>query len=133
MRAQTLIVSGEPQRASVIAFLQRAPLTKPLRVTIQEHVKKRSLSQMGLYWMWLTDVAKKVAEETGNTPDDIHQAFKERFLSPAIVEIGDRQIRRYSTKDLNVQEMTAYLEQIYAFVVTELGILLPLPEERMVR
>lgn len=133
MRAQTIIVSGEPQRASVIAFLQRAPLTKPLRVTIEEHTKKRSLSQMGLYWMWLTDVAKKVAEETGNTPDDIHQAFKERFLSPTIVEIGDRQIRRYSTKDLNVQEMTAYLEQIYAFVVTELGILLPLPEERMAR
>lgn len=131
MREQTTIVSGEPQRASLIAFIGAVKLDRPLEVTIREHRKRRSLPQNALNWMWLNEVARIVSEETGNDADDLHTFFKRKFLTPRIVQIGKETVAKYSTKKLTTAEFSAYLDRIYAFVTTELRILLPLPEERM--
>jgi hypothetical protein len=130
MRRQEITVSDEGQRASLLRFLMRLPLDKPLRVTIEERQRRRSHSQMGLYWMWLNEVAEKVADFTGHSPEEIHEVLKQKFLSPVPITIGGIEHFHYTTKKLSVQEMSAYLEQVYMFVTTELGIFVSLPEER---
>ncbi len=124
---------GEPQRAALQAYVSGVSLEKPLKVTIEPYVEKRSNSQMGLYFMWLSEVAKLVSDETGMSTEDFHQAMKERFLTPRIAEFAGSIIKVYSTKELTIPEMTTYLNQIYQLIVGEFGIILPLPEERLGR
>ena len=132
MKRQEILVADEGKRASLLRFLTRMPLDKPIRVTIEEQQRKRSLSQMGLYWRWLNEVAEKIADFTGHTPEEIHDALKQKFLSPTVINIGGENHFHYTTKKLSVAEMSAYLDQVYAFCVQDLGIFVSLPEERFV-
>ena len=133
MKPQVFILSGEPQRQSLLAYASAVSIEKPLKVTIEPYVKKRSTSQMGLYFMWLTEVAKLVSDETGMDVEDFHRAMKERFLTPRVFEFAGETYAVYSTKELTVPEMATYLNQIYQLIVGEFGIILPLPEERLAR
>lgn len=120
---------GEAQRAALQAYVSGVSLEKPLKVTIEPYVKKRSNSQMGLYFMWLSEVSSLVSRETGMSTEDFHTAMKERFLAPRIIEFAGKISKIYSTKELTVPEMTTYLNQIYQLIVGDFGIILPLPEE----
>jgi hypothetical protein len=125
MKRQTFIVGDEAARARLIVFFETRPLSKPLMVTVEDHRKRRSLSQNGLYWKWVGIVAG----ETGNDDDVVHDTFKDKFLAPREVEIfGERRLVRTTTK-LTTLEMKDYMDKVYAFAVSELGILLPVPEE----
>lgn len=133
MSRKPYIVSDEATRAAVSALVGKLALEKPWAITVEPYVKKRSLSQNSLMWRWINDVADKVRDETGNDADAVHDFFKQKFLSPEIVEIGGETTARYTTTNLSVQEMKDYMDRIYAFVTSELGILLPLPEEMLRR
>ncbi len=104
-------------------------MSKPWSVTVEPFKKKRTLSQNGLYWKWLERTVDIVARETGNDKDDLHDIFKEKFLTPKIVEFDGQVHRKYSTKNLTTAEMSEYMNRIYAFVTSQLGIILPIPEE----
>ena len=93
------------------------------------YVKRRSLSQNALMWKWINEVADHVQRATGQDSDDVHDFFKRKFLKPKVIEIAGETVQKYSTKNLTVPEMTEYMNHIYAFVTSELGILLPIPEE----
>lgn len=96
-------------------------------VAISRVRKKRTTDQNSLYWMWL----KCVADETGNTTDDLHEWCKRKFLSPRVVEIcGERAEIAPSTASLDTSDMTTYLNSVQAWAASELGITLPSPEDR---
>jgi hypothetical protein len=95
-------------------------------ITIKKASEKRSISQNDLMWMWL----QCISNETGTPKDDIYMYYCKKFLMKTVT-IGNRMERIYMTSSkLNTLEMTNFLNQIQADAQTELGITLPLPEDR---
>lgn len=127
MKSREFILNNEPERASLLLYLQNAPLDKSLKVTVETVKSRRTLSQNSLMWKWIHEAAAALADDTGHTPEDIHEHFKRRFLSPRITEINGVTTERYTTTELDITEMSAYMTQIYAFVVGEMGIYLTQP------
>ena len=95
-------------------------------ITIKKASQKRSIPQNELMWMWLTCIER----ETGTPKDDVYMYYCKKFLIKTI-QIGERQERIYNTSSkLTSEEMTEFLNKIQADAATELGIRLPLPEDR---
>ena len=95
-------------------------------ITIKKASTKRSVPQNDLMWMWLTCIER----ETGTPKDDVYMYYCKKFLIKTIT-IGERQERIYNTSSkLTSEEMTEFLNKIQADALTELGIRLPLPEDR---
>lgn len=95
-------------------------------ISIKRASEKRTVSQNDLLWMWM----QCIENETGTQKDDIYMYYCKKFLMKTIT-MGQRQERIYSTSSkLSVLEMTNFLNQIQADVASELGIRLPLPEDR---
>lgn len=100
----------------------------PWEVVVRKWVKKRTLPQNALYWKWL----EIIGAETGNDKDDLHDAFREKFLPWTEVEVcGVRKkiLTSTSSKDFKTADMSAYMSNIERFAAADLGILLPRPED----
>lgn len=110
-----------------MALIAALDLAKAWEVVVRPKKTKRSLDQNSLYWKWCTIIAN----DTGNTPNDIHEYLKGEFLPPVFVTVNgkSRECRR-STTDLNTADMTNYLNRIEAWAATDLGLLLPHPDDR---
>ena len=91
-------------------------------LTIKPHRSNRSAEQNS--YMWAV-VYKIMSDETGYTPEEIHQLMGERFLS---YEKDGRTFIKSTTK-LKTVEMEEYLSQVRMFASTELSCYIPLPNE----
>ncbi len=126
----TVIIRDQATRLHVLDLIAALSPDKPWAITVEPYKKRRSLSQNALMWAWINDVAKHVHEATGQDNDEIHEFFKGQFLPRRIIEIGGIvENAPGSTKDLTTAEMATYMGQIYAWVTSELGLLLPVPED----
>lgn len=95
-------------------------------ITIKRASEKRSIPQNDLMWMWLTCIER----ETGTPKDDIYMYYCKKYLMKTI-QIGERVERIYNTSSkLTTEQMTCFLDRIKMDAKTELGIDLPLPEDR---
>lgn len=120
-------IIGSAGRDKVVEYINRLPDNgKQWDVSITPHRIKRTVLQNSLYWLWVGLVAK----DTGNLPDVIHEVFKEMFLDGQVVELGEVEVVvRPSTTKLDTRQFMLYLERIEAWVTSELGIVLPHPED----
>jgi hypothetical protein len=120
------IIRDEAGRKRAMDFLAKLNLAKPWQMTIAPPRKKRSLDQNSLYHKWCSIVAA----ETGNSHNAVHEWAKDEFLPPVFIEIGGRrkEIRR-STTELNTAEMSAYMDRFNAWAESDLGIMLPHPDD----
>ena len=119
------VIRDELMRASVCRLIAGLDLAKPWAVTVEPHKERRSLNANALYWKWVG----LVAQETGNDPDVVHETFKRKFLVPEEISfMGEKMLYR-STAKLDTRAMSEYMDKVYAFTTTELGILLPVPED----
>lgn len=113
-------------REKVKTYIDRLPDGKTFEVEIKQERKTRSIPQNKLYWLWLTCIMN----ETGNDKVDLHKFFSEKFLPHNIKEVFGAQVEQaISTTILNTLQFTHYLERIQQFANTELGIVLPNPED----
>lgn len=112
-----------------MGLVGRLNMDKPWEVTIKPHRKHRSLSQNAMLWKWYTAIAEAIKDHTGMDAEEVHEALKQKFLTPRIVEIDGEVYEIRSTKKLSTAEMTEYLNRIHAWATSELGLLLPLPSE----
>ena len=120
-----LIIRDETMRASVCRLIAGLDLAKPWAVTVEPYKEGRSLNQNSLLWKW----NGLIAQETGNDVDLVHDTLKKKFLAPEEITLfGEKTLYR-STARLDTRAMSNYLEQVYAFATSELGILLPVPED----
>ena len=95
-------------------------------ITIKRASEKRSIPQNDLMWMWFECIER----ETGTPKDDIYMYYCKRFLCK-VIEVGGHQEKIYNTSSkLNEEQMTDFLNKIQADAASELGIRLPLPEDR---
>lgn len=97
---------------------------KAYTVTIFPRKTKRSLAQNRTLWLWL----KCIGENTGNSIQDLHDVYCDKFLCRKIVYNGEQIVASRSTSQLNTQEFADFLTQIHAHALVELGIELPDPD-----
>ena len=119
-------IRDENGRKRAVDFLTALNIGKPWQVTIAPLRKKRSTDQNSLYWKW----CGIVADETGNTADDVHEFAKSRFLPKHFVTINDetRETRKTTTK-LSTKDMSEFMTKFSAWAESEMGIALPHPED----
>ena len=115
--------------APVTAYLQKLSPNKEYDVTVAVHKAQRSVPQNKLYWAWVA----LICEETGADRDEVHGELKRRYLpSESVVGLyGEVITRPISTSKLNTAQFTAYLEKVQVLASSELGIILPVPEDRI--
>lgn len=122
-----LRINQSSDKRKVIDYVDKLPDGKPYTVEIKVKRKQRSTDQNRLYWLWLTCIMA----ETGEHKDRLHEFFKQHFLG------GEEHwaFNKYqvivprSTSTLDTKQMTDYLERVQQFAATELGIVLPNPED----
>lgn len=95
---------------------------KEVEVIVRKKVKKRSSEQNEYYWGVLL---KLLSDETGFTQDELHDSFRDKFLS--------RQTKNFkilgSTAKLTTGEFEDYLSTIRQWSSQFIGMYLPLPNE----
>ena len=126
-RAQPpIIIRDEVIRVRVMDLIAKLDLRKPWEITVKPYRKKRTLSQNGLMHMWLGIIA----DHLGYGIDEVKDIYRDKFLPKVPRQFGDeeRMVGR-STVSLDTAEMGAFCDKIYAHATSELGLLLPIPEE----
>lgn len=118
-------LEDERGRERILGLIKALDVTKPWQVTIEPKTKKRTLNQNALYWKWVG----LIADATGNDNDDVHEALKAKFLTPRTIDLGGEQREIRSTAKQDKAAMTAFMDKVYAFATSELGLYLPTPEE----
>lgn len=120
-------ISDARSRQAAIDYIAKLPENgKRLDVSITLHRERRSIPQNSLYWMWVG----LISDETGNNANDLHEAFKAMFLGSKTVEIaGITHEIPLSTTSLDTAGFTHFLERLEAWATSELGIVLPHPED----
>lgn len=94
---------------------------------IAKKVKRRSLPQNRLMWMWFACIG----QDTGQSVDDIHDYYAYKFLPRYITELETgAQVRVAGhTSTLTTEAFTEFLNQVQADAATELNITLPTPDD----
>ena len=110
----------------MIEHIRTLSLEKPWEVTVGRATRQRTTNQNSLMWMWHHEVALF----TGHDIDDIHEIIKVKFLRPQIKEFNGEQIEVRSTRKMTTADMSEFMNAYYAFVVSDLGLMLPVPEDR---
>ena len=94
---------------------------------IAKKVKRRSLPQNRLMWMWFACIG----QDTGQSIDDIHDYYAYKFLPRYItdLETGSQVRVAGHTSTLTTEAFTDFLNQVQADAATELNITLPTPDD----
>jgi hypothetical protein len=107
----------------------------PVRILIEPLKATRSAKVNALYW---AVYVKALCEHTGYTEDEMHEVLKAKFLPKhvAIADgngvIVDELVIGGSSRKLNIEDFSAYLEQIQAWAADKLGVIIPEADERVI-
>ena len=96
------------------------------RLRIERYTEPRTLSQNALMWLWFTCIER----ETGTDKLDVHDYYCNLFLRRKTLIKGRETVIAGGTSKLTTLQMTDFLRKVQADAATELGIMLPLPEDR---
>ena len=106
-----------------------------IKITVEKHKSKRSISQNSMYWLWVTTIGDYV----GHTKESMHDVFKRMFLCDKLSPLKTDEFLQYyrknqadieaSTRKLSKEEMTQYLNNVEE-QARNLGIHLPQPSDQ---
>lgn len=143
-----VILKGQLQRERAHQLVDETPLDPLHEISVSEYTSTRSLQQNALYWKWNT----VIAQEQGETKDDIHLFHKEKFaihifvrddesfrrMMQAINTLNNFEYHLYrealgkiveltQTTAFSVAQFTEYLNEIDRFWMIK-GLYLPVPQ-----
>lgn len=126
MKQTTIIKTKEGvQWTRPLDFILQTIPNGTYTVTIAKQVKRRTLPQNALMWMWFACIS----QETGQSVDDIHDTYCAMFLTRTAVNAHGDEVRLYrGTSKLNTDEMTDFMNRVQ-LDAAEMGIRLPRPED----
>lgn len=140
MTAKTFILRTNADAEALANSILGADISKPLRVTVAVHKKKRSLAQNSLNFLWC-DVIRKWLYEAGigyknargetirpYTSDEIHEFNKELFGISVAIEIGGKVAKVRRTRDMNTVDFSEFLNKVDMHWCAE-GLQLPHPDD----
>lgn len=105
----------------------------PVTVTIERQHATRSLAANAYYW---SVVIGLIADHTGYTPEETHDALKTMFLPKRLAMLGQNGdlhgelVIGGSTTTLNKVEFYEYVERVREFAREKLGIDIPAPDPK---
>ncbi|WP_071146126.1 hypothetical protein [Bacteroides ihuae] len=117
---------GEVELSKPLEFMYSQLRNGRYRLKIERYVEQRTISQNALMWLWFTCIER----ETGTDKQDVHDHYCMAFLRRTALINGVEMTVCGSTSMLNTLQMTDFLEKVKADAAVELGITLPLPEDR---
>ena len=122
METVKIILRGQAQKDHALKSLMNIEFNpdKLMELTIKPFKKNRSVAQNALYWKWMMICA----DELGYTKEGMHQTFMRELLAPIIIDTPSGDVMEYSTRKLNVKEMSSYMEQV-SFTAVAYGVKLP--------
>jgi hypothetical protein len=124
-----LKIRQSADREAVKEYIDSLPEGKTFEVVITHKPSKRTIDQNKLYWLWLSCIAKD--GELGYSAEELHIVFVQKFLGAKHrIVYGEQVLNPPSTRRLTTAEFTEYLNCIETFSSTELGIVLPRPEDK---
>lgn len=96
-------------------------------LVLREKAQKRSVAQNRLMWMWFACIEKEV----GQSQQDVHDYYCYKFLPRDIADPSTGQAVRVGghTSTLTTEAFTDFLNKVQADAATELGIMLPTPDD----
>lgn len=103
----------------------------PVTITIEQQKATRSQQANAYYW---GAVVKRIAAWNGNTPDEIHEALKLKFLSKELAfangngEVVAEFVIGGSTRQLDTAAFYDYVERIRAWAQEALELHIPPPD-----
>lgn len=132
-------VKDAASRAKIAGTILKLPVDKPWDITIKRYVRPRTLKQNARLHLLLS----LVAEEVGDTIDNVKLGYKALFLTPKVVKLkrpargvceccgqsvrgGDgSNVRIYpSTAKMNVQELNRFMTLVELHAIENFGIVL---------
>ena len=125
---------GNPNRQHFIqqanALIAGLSPTVAWKITATRYRKKRSLPQNSYFWGVIVDMIHK---DTGNESNDIHDVLCGECFGWQEYEVMGLRKRRpvRGTSQLTVDEFVEFCEWCRAFAATNLGIVIPEPNEVM--
>lgn len=120
------LIHNQESLQGVTEYISKLNLDKRYEINITLKREKRTIPQNRLYWLYVTCIA----DETGNSKEDIHTHLKQTFLKVEDVIIGNASIpKTISTTKLNTSMMANYINQIVVWASSECGIILPDPAD----
>ena len=155
MKTAVFTIHNHAEIAKVINYLnlnhaKAAVEGKPLVVTIKPQTKDRTKDQNSLYWLQLHFVEK----QTGQDADSLHEIVKDKFVTKILMRdregfaemveairhlkaIGSKEYesiaagvyKLISTTILDTKQFTDYLRLVEAYMLSELGIMVPVPDD----
>jgi hypothetical protein len=93
---------------------------KTVVLSIRTPESQRTIDANKYYWFLITSIA----EYSGHTKKELHEFFKDEFLSEQVVVFGKRLNKRKSTTELSIKAFYIYCENILAYMGS-LGFILP--------
>jgi hypothetical protein len=97
---------------------------RQVNIEIKRYYPKKDRSNEQNRYMWGV-VYRLLADYTGHSPEEIHEAMKYEFL---LSRESKLKVPR-STADLSTIEMEDYLSRVREFASLELGVYIPEPNE----
>lgn len=128
MKKKTRYIRCAKSKQAVIDLIAGLDTEKTLVVTVERHVKKRTLSQNSMLHKWV-DI---IAEEIGDTSVSVKADLKAMLARQVESKVSPGKFRPQDTSEMNTKEMTEFLDRIYVWA-NEFGIRLPVPEEMGMR
>ena len=114
------LARSEADLRKIAALVLSLNPQKPWRVEVKQHQEKRTLSQNKLYFAVLTEMAN----ETGHTKEEMHEAMKRKFLPTTVITLADEEIPvTAQSSKLAKDEFSKYVEKVIAFASSDLGIM----------
>lgn len=121
MTPQTLLIDSEQKRARAVKVLSLLPLEKPLKVTIEPFLARRSNTANARLWALHGKVAAHIGCSSADLHEDMlceHYGYNEvKLPSGAIKRVP---LERSHTKD--VKRFHAFMEFCETFYITAFGI-----------
>jgi hypothetical protein len=117
----------------VRSYLMSLSLDKPVIITIDEYVKNRTNAQNRLMHQWFNKISEHYFLTAGEAyaPKAWKELLKDKFLGFDMMELPDGSVKAITkhTSDCSTTELTEFLEKIDHYAVTELGLMLPKPDD----
>jgi len=127
---RTFVLDSPDKMTLLGKWIRAYGFSKPLAVTVAEHKSKRSNEQNRLMWDRLTAISEQARPGGSQFSTEAWHEHAKRELLPeecakgvskwAYLPTGDR-VLKMSTTDLDVSEMTDYLDALGA-MAAELGV-----------
>lgn len=95
-------------------------------ITVKRAAEKRTINQNDLMWVWF----KCIENETGTSKDDVYMYYCKKFLCRVICIAGKEEKIYRTSSMLSTVEMSDFMTKIQVDAASELGITLPVPEDR---